>query len=223
MVAGMTTEPFVHLFVPGTRAGAHTLLLLHGTGGDENDLLPLGRMLDPAAAMLSVRGKVLENGMPRFFRRIAEGVFDLDDLRARTDELAMFLPEAAAEHGFDAAALVAVGYSNGANIAASLLLQSGAPLAGAILLRCMVPYEPGPGASRAGTRVLVCQGRMDPIIPAEHGQRVAELLQARGAEVTLHVEDAGHGLERGDIETARAWLSDPGAPGGSRGPGSARS
>lgn len=223
MVAGVSAEPFVHVFVPATRAGARTLLLLHGTGGDENDLLPLGRMLDPAAALLSVRGKVLENGVPRFFRRIAEGVFDLEDLRVRTAELASFLPAAAVEHGFDAAALVAVGYSNGANIAASLLLQSTAPFAGAVLLRAMVPYPPGPGASRAGTRVLVCQGRMDPILPAEHGERVAELLRARGAEVTLHVEDAGHGLERGDIETARAWLSDAGAPGGSPGSGTTRS
>jgi len=219
----VSAEPFVHVFVPATRAGARTLLLLHGTGGDENDLLPLARMLDPAAAMLSVRGKVLENGMPRFFRRIAEGVFDLDDLRARTAELAAFLPEAAAEHGFDPAALLAVGYSNGANMAASLLLQSTAPLAGAVLLRAMVPYQPGPGASRAGARVLICQGRVDPIIPAEHGERVAELLRARGAEVMLHVEDAGHGLERGDIETARAWLSDAGAPGDARGSGRATS
>ena len=204
---------FVHVHVPANQPAARTLLLLHGTGGDEQDLIPLGRMLDPGAALLGVRGRVLEHGMPRFFRRLAEGVFDLEDLRRRTDELAEFLREASKTHGFDPARLIAVGYSNGANIAASLLLAHPGVLAGAILFRAMVPFEPAPGADRplAGTRVLISEGRMDPIVPAEHGERLAELLRERGAEVALRFEEAGHNLERGDIEAARRWLGEPAA------------
>ena len=132
-----TTPDFIHKFIPGT--SGRTLLLLHGTGGNESDLLPLGRALDPAAALLSPRGKILEHGMPRFFRRLAEGVFDEKDLILRTHELADFIAAAAVKYGFDPKQLIAVGYSNGANIAASTLLLRPGTLAGAALLRGMVP------------------------------------------------------------------------------------
>lgn len=200
---------FVHIHVPPSRPGAPTLLLLHGTGGDENDLLPLGRALDPGAGLLSLRGKVLEHGMPRFFRRIAEGVFDLEDLRVRTAELAAFIPEAAAAYGFDRERLIAVGYSNGANIALSLLLSPAPALGGAVLLRAMAPYEPDPvpGRPLAGTRVLIREGRTDPYIPVEQGTRVADLVRSRGADVTLQILEGGHGLEREDLDAARAWLT----------------
>ncbi|HJX26089.1 MAG TPA: hypothetical protein VJ252_08025, partial [Chthoniobacterales bacterium] len=131
---------FIHEFVPGT--SGRTLLLLHGTGGNEHDLLPLGRVLDPTAALLSPRGKILENGMPRFFRRLAEGVFDLEDLKKRTHELADFVAASAEQYQFAADKLVAVGYSNGANIAGSMLLLRPETFRTAILFRAMVPLVP---------------------------------------------------------------------------------
>lgn len=191
------------------------LLMLHGTGGNENDLLPLGRMLDPDAALLSPRGKVLENGMPRFFRRLAEGVFDLEDLRVRTAELGAFLREAARAYGFEPAQLTAVGHSNGANIAGSLLLSNPEVLGDAVLLRAMVPFEPGPPAGRPleGHRVLLSEGRQDPYVTAAQVARLVQLFEERGASVTLHEAPGGHGLERGDVETARAWLATSTTPG----------
>jgi predicted esterase len=199
---------FAHRFEPGSARGAPTLLLLHGTGGNEDDLLPLGRMLDPEAALLSPRGPVLEHGMPRFFRRIAEGVFDVEDLKRRTVELADFVAAAAERYGFDPGRLFAVGYSNGANIAASLLILDPGVLAGAILMRPMVPFEPDAEErpSLAGVPVLIAAGRRDPIARPEGAERLEALLGTRGAEVTLHWQDAGHGLERAEIEVARVWL-----------------
>lgn len=201
-------DGFVHRFIPGAAAPAPALLLLHGTGGNEDDLVPLARMLDPTAAVLSPRGPVLERGMPRFFRRIAEGVFDVEDLKRRTHELAEFVAASATRYGFDPARLVAVGYSNGANIAASLLLLRPGVLAGAILMRPMVPFEPegDARASLAGVPVLIATGRLDPVARPEQAERLAAMLRERGAEVTLHREEAGHGLERAEIEVAREWL-----------------
>jgi predicted esterase len=195
-----------HAWIPPT-AAAPTLLLLHGTGGDENDLLPLGRMLLPGAGLLSPRGNVLENGMPRFFRRLAEGVFDEADLRVRTAELAAFVGSAASAYGFDASSVVAVGFSNGANIAASLLLLSPGTLRGAVLFRAMIPLRPPAPPSLAGVQVLLSQGVRDPIVPRSEGEGLAELLRAGGADVTLEWQDAGHGLVDADIAAARAWLA----------------
>ena len=154
---------FIHRFEPGHRLDAAPLLLLHGTGGDENDLLPLGQAIAPGASLLSPRGKVLEHGMPRFFRRLAEGVFDEDDLRRRANELADFVDQA--RQRYDLAAPVALGYSNGANIAAAMLLLRPDPLAGAMLLRAMVPLRDVPKTDLTGKPVLIVSGQSDPIIP----------------------------------------------------------
>ena len=203
----MTEAGFVHRFDPAKEPGAPTLILLHGTGGDENDLLPLGRMLDERAALLSPRGKVLENGMPRFFRRLSMGVFDEEDLVNRTHELASFVEEAASEYGLDPKRLFAVGFSNGANIAASLLLLHPGLLAGAVLLRAMTPFELETLPDLSGTPVYLAAGRSDQMIPAESTERLAELLRKAGAEVTLDWQPGGHGIGRAEVEAARAWLA----------------
>ena len=206
----MTNEPlnFAHRFVPAEEPDAPTLLLLHGTGGDEKDLLPLGRMLDEQAALLSPRGKVLENGMPRFFRRLAMGVFDQEDLVNRTHELAEFVTASAAEYGFDPGRVFAVGFSNGANIAASLLLLRPGLLAGAVLLRAMAPFEPEMSPDLSGTPVYLAAGRSDQMVPPESTERLAELLKAAFAEVTLDWQPGGHGIGRTEIEAARSWLKE---------------
>jgi phospholipase/carboxylesterase len=203
----MTEAGFVHRFDPAKEPGAPTLLLLHGTGGDENDLLPLGRMLDERAALLSPRGKVLENGMPRFFRRLSMGVFDEEDLVNRTHELASFVEEAASEYGLDPKRLFAVGFSNGANIAASLLLLHPDLLAGAVLLRAMTPFELETLPDLSGTPVYLAAGRSDQMIPPESTERLAELLREAGAEVTLDWQPGGHGIGRAEVEAARHWLA----------------
>lgn len=194
----------VHRFVPGT--AGWTLLLLHGTGGDENDLLPLGRELAPAANLLAPRGPVLEHGMPRFFRRLAMGVFDLEDLRQRTAELGRFVRDAAARHRFDPARVTALGYSNGANIAASLLLSDGAALAGAVLLRAMLPFEPDRLPDLAGKPVFLAAGRRDPYAAQETVEALAGHLRRAGAEVELRWTDGGHALEPAELDAAGVWL-----------------
>lgn len=199
------SSEFVHAWVPGR--SARTLLLLHGTGGTENDLVPLGRTLDPDANLLSPRGKVLENGMPRFFRRLAEGVFDEEDLIRRTHELAGFIEQAAVTYGFDRTRLLAVGYSNGANIAGALLLLRPDALAGAALLRAMVPLVPDSLPALHGAPVLIAEGNRDPIVSAGEARALAALLRSAGANVTGHFEDAGHGLTEGTVTAAKRWLA----------------
>ena len=198
---------FIHRYIPGTNPSAPVLLMLHGTGGNEDDLLPLGRELVPGATLLSPRGQVLENGMPRFFRRLSEGVFDVPDLRARTATLAEFIEASATKYGFDTSRLVAVGFSNGANIAASLLVLSPGLLGGAILFRAMVPLVPDPAAVKTRTPVLVSNGRMDPLVPAGETNRLKELLERFGADVTLEWQNAGHNLVEDDLVTAQTWLA----------------
>jgi predicted esterase len=201
----MTSRPdFIHEFIPGD--SPRTLLLLHGTGGNERDLIPLGRELDPNAALLSPRGKVLENGMSRFFRRLAEGVFDLEDLEYRTNELADFVTAAAQHYGFATDQLVAVGYSNGANIAASMLLLRPQLLPAAVLFRAMVPLHPEKEPNLCYVRVWIGAGDQDPIVPPSETKRLAEVLRRAGADVTIHFANAGHGLINNDLEAARHWL-----------------
>ncbi|MFK4508715.1 alpha/beta hydrolase [Bradyrhizobium daqingense] len=200
----MTETAFIHRFEPATSAGSPPLLLLHGTGGDENDLLGLGRMISPGAALLSPRGRVLEHGMPRFFRRLAEGVFDEDDVRRRAHELGEFVKEARQRYGI--AAPVAVGFSNGANIAAALLLLEPDVLAGAILLRAMVPLSDPPKANLAGKPILLLSGQADPIVPASNSAKLAALLAQAGARVTHKVLPAGHQLSQADVTLARDWI-----------------
>lgn len=197
------TADFVHRFEPGT-AGA-TLLLLHGTGGSEDDLLPLGRALAPGAALLSPRGQVLEHGLPRFFRRSAEGVFDEPDLRARAGDLAAFVGRAADEHGFDPAKVVAAGFSNGANIAAAVLLLQPGVLRGAALFAPMVPLTPQPLPDLGGVGVHVSAGRSDPIAPPEDAERLATLLTEAGAAVDLRWHPGGHELGPAQVRSASAW------------------
>jgi phospholipase/carboxylesterase len=195
---------FVHKFVPGS--SERTLLLLHGTGGNESDLIPLGQNLDPAAALLSPRGKVLENGRPRFFRRLAEGVFDEEDLIHRTHELADFVIAASAHYKFDPKRVIAVGYSNGANIAVSLLLLRPETLNAAILFRSMVPLVPKQLPDLARVQILIAAGKHDPIASAANTQRLVALLQQSGAKVSARFAEAAHELTDEDIETARQWL-----------------
>jgi len=195
---------FIHQFIPGN--SSRTLLLLHGTGGNERDLLPIGRELDPDASLLSPRGKILENGMPRFFRRLAEGVFDLEDLKFRTNELAEFVTAAAQHYGFALDNLVGVGYSNGANIAASMLLLRAEIMNAAILFRAMVPLIPAKLPDLSSAHVWIGEGDQDPIIATSEGQRLVDLLRDAGANVTIRFSHAGHGLTNGDLETAGQWL-----------------
>ncbi|QCK84935.1 alpha/beta hydrolase [Phreatobacter aquaticus] len=201
----MTTPlSFVHRFEPATDPTRKPLLLLHGTGGDENDLIPLGRMVAPGAALISPRGQVLEGGMPRFFRRLAEGVFDEDDVRRRADDLAAFIAEARGAYGLEAP--VALGFSNGANIAAALLYRHPGVLAGAALIRAMVPLSTDKPASQPATPVLIVSGTMDPIIPAANAATLAASLAAAGASVQHETLPTGHGLVQSDVTLTRDWL-----------------
>ena len=202
----MTDLGFIHRFIPATQPGKPPLLLLHGTGGDENDLVPLAAQLSPGSALLSPRGKVTENGMPRFFRRLAEGVFDLADLKARTAELADFIAAARMAYGIEAP--VAVGFSNGANIAAALLLTRPDVLRGAVLLRALLPFEPEPLPDLAGKPVLLLSGSNDTMISAAGRERLAAVLQAAGADLVYKVLPTGHNLTQNDLNLAAQWLKE---------------
>ena len=199
---------FIHLFEPSQGGSGRTLLLLHGTGGSERDLIPLAEALVPGAALLSPRGKVLEGGVAaRFFRRHGEGNLDLDDLVEKTDELAGFVRNSARVYGFELAKLTAIGFSNGANIATSLLLRHPDLLQGAALLRPMFFDLPGPPADLAGRQVLIAAGANDPLIPTDQPERLAKLLGRRGAAVpTNSAPGAGHGLDQQDLEVLRSWI-----------------
>jgi predicted esterase/catechol 2,3-dioxygenase-like lactoylglutathione lyase family enzyme len=202
---------FIHRYIPPNAgaelAGGTTLLLLHGTGGDEEDLIPVGPELLPGAGMLSPRGKVLERGAPRFFRRIAEGVFDQEDLSRRTEELASFVEAAAATYQLEKDGIVAVGFSNGANIAASLLLRRPGLLRGAVLFSPMVPFEPEALPRLDGTSIFIGAGRSDPIATPQLAERLAEMLRECGADVRVHWEPGGHALTRAELAAAREWIA----------------
>ena len=203
---------FVHRYIPpkarAELAGSTTLLLLHGTGGDEDNLISLGRMLLPGAALLSPRGKVNEGGALRFFRRIREGVFDQEDLKLRTEELAKFVGGSVATYSLDPKRIVAVGFSNGANIAGSLLLRRPGLLKAAVLLSPMVPFEPNPLPSLKGTSVFIGAGREDTLVPAAQSERLAELLRRAGADVEIHWEPGGHSITPSEVKTAQRWLAE---------------
>lgn len=204
----MSDLGFIHRFVPAKENSSRTLLLLHGTGADENDLIDLGHAIDPNAALLSPRGKVLENGRPRFFRRLAEGVFDEEDVIARANELGQFVDNAATRYKIDIRNLVAAGYSNGANIAAAMMLLGVAKFPGAILLRAMVPLselEQQPQLQQ--TRVLISVGEFDPIARPPIAKKLADLLRKAGADVTFELQSSGHELTPDDLVTARQWLA----------------
>jgi phospholipase/carboxylesterase len=197
---------FAHRFFPGESDA--TLLVLHGTGGSEDDLVPLARELAPGAAILSPRGKVSEYGAARFFRRLAEGVFDHEDLVFRTHELADFVEAASKEYGFDLSKLVGTGFSNGANIAASLMLLHPGLLKAAVLFRAMVPFEPEETHDLSGMPVFLAAGRRDQMIPPQNTERLAEILTQAGADLDLRWRDTGHGLTYEEVAEAKDWLSD---------------
>jgi predicted esterase len=198
---------FQHRFDPGESLASPTLLLLHGTGGDENDLVGVGRSIAPRANLLSPRGNIMENGMPRFFRRFAEGIFDEEDIRARAQELTGFIGAAAVHYGFEAQNVIAFGYSNGANIAGAMLLLHPAALAGAILLRPMVPLVPQDVPDLHGKEILIEAGSADTMGTISEIQRLVVLLGKGGAHITIKQHHAGHGLTHDDFAEAQNWLS----------------
>jgi phospholipase/carboxylesterase len=193
-------------YEPGTDPTQPVLLLLHGTGGSETDLIPLARLIAPTASLVSPRGNVLENGMPRFFRRIAEGVFDLEDLRVRTQQMGQFIREAAQAHDFETSQVVALGFSNGANIATSVMLSDPSVLRHGILIRAMVPFEPKVNPDLRKSSALLSEGQTDPIVPRQNAERLAELLRGGGARVDLVWQQAGHAMVQGDVTAAQSYL-----------------
>ncbi|UUZ84100.1 alpha/beta hydrolase [Paenibacillus sp. P26] len=197
-----------HIFKKGTREDAPTLVLFHGTGGTESDLLGLGQYIAPGSSILSLRGNVLENGMPRFFRRLAEGVFDEEDLVFRTKEVYEFLDRAAEEYGFDRGNLVAVGYSNGANMIGDLLFHYKGALKGAILHHPMVPRRGIPLPDLSGTPVFIGAGTNDPICSLPETEELQSLLKGAGADVTVHWEKYGHQLTQTEADAAAAWFRE---------------
>lgn len=199
---------FVHKFIPASRTNARTLLLLHGTGGNENDLISLGRELSRDSALLSPRGRILEAGMPRFFKRFAEGVFDLEDLRFRTNELADFVMEASKEYKFDPDLIVGVGYSNGANIATRMLLLRPEVLKDAILFRAMVPLIPEKLPDLSAKTIFLSEGRFDSIVNATQASDLVELLRKSGAKVHLNWTQSDHSLTQEEIMKARRFLEE---------------
>lgn len=200
---------FIHRFISANskaKKSSLTLLLLHGTGGTEDDLIPLGNELTPDASILSVRGKVLENGMPRFFRRLEEGVFDLEDLKMRTDELADFILKSSSIYDFDLKRLVAVGYSNGANIGASVLLRRPEVLAGAILFRAMVPFIPDVLPDLSKKFIILLEGMRDPIVSKQEAESLLKIFNKAHSNVTIKWQGSGHNLTQEDIDSAKKWL-----------------
>jgi phospholipase/carboxylesterase len=200
-----TTPDFIHRFLDGRDPSHHPLLLLHGTGGNEDDLIPVGEMIDPAASILSPRGKVSEAGMPRFFRRLAEGVFDYPDVIARAHELADFVAHETATRGLKKP--IAVGFSNGANIAAALLYLRPEVLAGAVLIRAMMPLPSAPEQALNGMPVMLISGRMDPILPLDNARNLAAALKEKGAHVDHRILETGHGMTRNDVDLARGFVA----------------
>jgi predicted esterase len=200
---------FIHQFIPTSNKKRNfvTLILLHGTGGNEQDLIPLGGMIAPEAAMLSPRGKVLEYGMPRFFRRLSEGVFDIEDLKFRTQELADFVEKASKAYDFDLKRIIAVGYSNGANIASSILLLRPEILSAAILFRPMVPFIPDTLPNLSSKNIFICAGEWDPIVPRQNTENLFDIFKKAHARVSTYWQKSGHELGQGEIQAAKEWLS----------------
>jgi phospholipase/carboxylesterase len=201
---------FIHQFIPSAnRSDQITLLLLHGTGGNEQDLIPLGRELFPRAAILSPRGKVLESNMPRFFRRLAEGVFDIEDLKYRTHELADFVEKASKVYGFDLRYVISIGYSNGANMASSLLLLRSEVMSSAVLFRAMIPFMPEKVPNLSMKNIFLGAGENDPIVPREQTEMLFRLFKKTRANVVLHWQkNSGHQLGYDEVPAAKEWLSN---------------
>ncbi len=199
---------FIHRFVPAEdSASGKTLIVLHGTGGDENDLIGIGQAIAPGAAILSPRGNVSEKGAPRFFKRLAEGVFDPKEVHTRAEELGRFVHAAIARYDLDASRIYALGYSNGANIASTVMFVEPGLFQGAILFRPMLVFEPEQGSDLSGSSVFISAGRMDPIVPVISVERLVELFETAHAEVTLKWQLAGHNLAPSEVREAAEWLT----------------
>jgi phospholipase/carboxylesterase len=199
---------FIHRFVPAEdSSSSETLVVLHGTGGDENDLIGIGQAIAPGAAIVSPRGNVLEKGAPRFFKRLAEGVFDPKEVRSRAEELARFIRGAVVTYRLDPTRVFALGYSNGANIASTVMLVEPGILQGAVLFRPMLVYEPSEKSDLAGSAVFISAGRIDSIVPVASVERLAELFESAHAEVTLKWQLAGHNLVPSEVREAAEWLA----------------
>jgi predicted esterase len=199
---------FIHRFVPAAdSASGETLIVLHGTGGNENDLIGIGQAIAPGAAILSPRGNVLENGAPRFFRRLAEGVFDPKEVRSRAEELARFIRAAAITYQLDPSRVFALGYSNGANVASTVMFVEPGILQRVILFRPMLVYEPTEKKDLSGFPVFISAGRMDPVVPTSSVERLVELFELVHAEVTLKWQPVGHNLVPSEVSEAADWLA----------------
>ncbi|MFL5564889.1 MAG: alpha/beta hydrolase [Gemmatimonadaceae bacterium] len=203
----MTDLGFIHRFVAADSPSGETLLVLHGTGGTENDLIGIGQAVAPGAAILSPRGNVLENGAPRFFRRLAEGVFDPKEVRSRAEELARFIRAAVVTYRLDASRVFALGYSNGANVASTVMLIEPGVLQGAVLFRPMLVYEPDENKDLSGSALLLSAGRMDPIVPTTSVERLVDLFQSAHADVTLKWQLAAHNLLPSEVREAADWFA----------------
>lgn len=199
---------FIHRFRPPAAPGSpDTILVLHGTGGNEDDLVGIAQTVAPGAAVISPRGKVLEGGAPRFFRRLAEGVFDPAEVRRRGEELAKFIRAATERYSLDPKRVFALGYSNGANIASTVMMLDPGVIRAAILLRPMLVFEPEEKSDLSGTEVFISAGRVDPIVPTASVDKLVDLLEARGAEVTLKWQLGGHNLVPSEVKEAEEWLT----------------
>lgn len=199
---------FIHRFVPAEDpASEETLIVLHGTGGDENALVGIGQTIAPGAGILSPRGNVLENGAPRFFKRLAEGVFDPKEVRWRAEELARFIRAAIVKYGLDSTRVYALGYSNGANVASTVMLIDPRLIQGAILLRPMLVYEPEEKSDLSGASIFISAGRMDPIVPISSVERLVQLFESRHADIVLKWQLTGHNLVPSEVREAADWLA----------------
>lgn len=202
----MDIQTFTHIYQPGSEA--RTLLLLHGTGADETDLLPFAKAMGWKGNVLSLRGRVLENGMPRFFKRLGFGVFDIDDLKLRTQELLAYLPLAAAHYGFDVSQVYSLGYSNGANLIGAALITQPGVFAKSVLLRPMIPFEPEQSQTASSGDVLLLSGQMDPTVPGGMPQKWQHILEGfYPGRVELQLMPGGHGLSQADLQRAAAFLA----------------
>jgi phospholipase/carboxylesterase len=199
---------FIHRFIPADDpTSGETLVVLHGTGGDENDLIGIGRAIAPGAAILSPRGKVLENGAPRFFKRLAEGVFDREEVRSRSEDLSRFIRAAVLKYGLDPARVFAFGYSNGANVASTVMFIEPNIFQRAILFRPMLVFEPDKVPDLSGSSILISAGRTDPIVPTTSVDRLVELFREARADVTLKWQLVGHNLAPSEVREAADWLT----------------
>jgi len=199
---------FIHRFVAAENStSVETLIVLHGTGGTEDDLIGIGHVIAPGAAILSPRGNVLENGAPRFFKRLAEGVFDPKEVRSRGQELARFIHATISRYALDPGHIFALGYSNGANIASTVMFIEPGLIQGAILFRPMVVFEPEERGDLSGSGIFISAGRMDPIVPVSSVERLAELFESSHAEVTVKWQLAGHNLVPSEVREAADWLA----------------